>query len=326
MVIWLAFPTWVSQFHAPRSSRVPQGVPVMDPYRQSLMSALSWFDVALARLQRRAYSAIEAEMAAAAAAERVGDEHRVVAAAASIPPKSMEVRQADQDPMDICDNDEDPVGSAGDSQEVPAPWEHIKRAAVNVLGADSLTRTSVHQSLTHICPACFFGPYLPGQVQGADFHVAVDGNFQHHHNITAGECPDIGHTLTRFLPAEIVEAARLALSDARKRPARAYHGRVPENAIMSCRRSHKSGDGDTAKAVKTIFDDTGLVAITCRHDRPLFLVNLDTPGEQHHFALAAIAYVKLLLPADSTLHVHYDIGCVMSHSFEIVSSPPGHIP
>jgi hypothetical protein len=36
------------------------------------------------------------------------------------------------------------------------------------------------------------------------------------------------------------------------------------------------------------FDDTGMMALVCRHDIPLFLANVDTPGEQQKYAAAVL--------------------------------------
>lgn len=66
------------------------------------------------------------------------------------------------------------------------------------------------------------------------------------------------------------------------------------------------------------FNDQGLMSIVCRHDVPLFFANIDTPGEEQKYAVALIKHLFSLLPADATVTVLYDIGCVLDCSLELV--------
>jgi hypothetical protein len=67
------------------------------------------------------------------------------------------------------------------------------------------------------------------------------------------------------------------------------------------------------------FDDTGVMALICRHDIPLFFANIDTPGEQQKYAVALIDHLFTLLPPRATVVALYDVGCILSRSLDQVS-------
>jgi hypothetical protein len=62
------------------------------------------------------------------------------------------------------------------------------------------------------------------------------------------------------------------------------------------------------------FDIGGLAALVCRHDVPLFIANVDTPGEQQKYAISLIEHMFLFLPRNATVIALYDIGCVVDRS------------
>ena len=105
----------------------------------------------------------------------------------------------------------------------------------------------------------------------------------------------------------------------RKKPPQARTSSVPDEAIDSCELSYEAADGKKQKTSMESFDDTGLMALICCHDIPLFFVNVDTPGEQQKYALALIAHLFSLLPSDVTVVVFYDIGCVLDRTLSLVS-------
>lgn len=67
------------------------------------------------------------------------------------------------------------------------------------------------------------------------------------------------------------------------------------------------------------YDDGGVMALVCRHDVPLFLTNIDTPGEQQKYAVSLIEHLFSLLPPTATVTVLYDVGCVLDRSLNLVS-------
>lgn len=65
-------------------------------------------------------------------------------------------------------------------------------------------------------------------------------------------------------------------------------------------------------------DDAGIMALVCRHDIPLFLANIDTPGEQQKYAVALIEHLFSLLPPNATVSLLYDVACVLDRSLRLV--------
>ncbi|KAG1901766.1 uncharacterized protein F5891DRAFT_1187233 [Suillus fuscotomentosus] len=89
---------------------------------------------------------------------------------------------------------------------------------------------------------------------------------------------------------------------------------IPNEAIDQCESSYEAADGKKQKAAMDSFDDTGLMALICHHDIPLFFTNIDTPGEQQKYAVALLEHLFLLLPTNTTVIALYDVGCVLSRS------------
>jgi hypothetical protein len=95
---------------------------------------------------------------------------------------------------------------------------------------------------------------------------------------------------------------------------------VADETIASCESSHDAANENRSKANVEVFDDTGLMALTCRHDNVIFYANIDTPGEQQKYAVALLERFFKHIPAHATVCALYDIGCVLSKSLEKVSS------
>jgi hypothetical protein len=98
----------------------------------------------------------------------------------------------------------------------------------------------------------------------------------------------------------------------RKSPPRLHKSSVPHEAIDQCENSYEAADGKKQKSSMDSFDDTGVMALICRHDIPLFFANIDTPGEQQKYAVALIDHLFTLLPPRATVVALYDVGCVLS--------------
>ena len=68
------------------------------------------------------------------------------------------------------------------------------------------------------------------------------------------------------------------------------HGLPGPNLMYdACGQSFIAADGDHVKASTHMFEDTGVMAMHCHHDVPLFLVDMWTPGEKQFYAFALIA-------------------------------------
>ncbi|KIK73706.1 hypothetical protein PAXRUDRAFT_177673 [Paxillus rubicundulus Ve08.2h10] len=56
------------------------------------------------------------------------------------------------------------------------------------------------------------------------------------------------------------------------------------------------------------------MAMLCRHDRVLWLVNMTSAGKKQHYALALIQRLFNHLPSDMSVGLLYDIGCQLERS------------
>ena len=84
---------------------------------------------------------------------------------------------------------------------------------------------------------------------------------------------------------------------------------LPEHIYSGCEKRFFAADEDNKKAEASVFSDTGLMAMVCRHDRVLFMANLRESGEKRYYALALLKRLFQELPASWTAGVLYDIGC-----------------
>jgi len=168
------------------------------------------------------------------------------------------------------------------------------------------------------CPACFAGHTFGRPLSdGGDIHVATDGNFHHRHRRSAGSSPPF-YDPAYFLPKTQVDEVGRRIERARKRPPRHRHAEVPDEAIDQCESSYEAADGNKQKAAMDCFDDTGIMALICRHDIPLFFANIDSPGEQQKYSVALLEHLFSYLPSTATVVVLYDVGCVLARSLEKV--------
>ena len=152
---------------------------------------------------------------------------------------------------------------------------------------------------------------------GGDIHVATDGNFHHRHRRSAGSCPQFYDPIY-FIPKIQVDEVGHRIQRARKRALKRRHAIVPDEAIDQCEASYDAADGNKQKAAMDCFDNTGIMALICRHDIPLFFANIDTPGEQQKYSVALIEHLFSFLPPSATVIVLYDVGCVLARSLEKV--------
>jgi hypothetical protein len=116
-----------------------------------------------------------------------------------------------------------------------------------------------------------------------------------------------------------VDAVGDRIESLRKRPPKARQSIVPDEAVDECESSHTAGSGSNSKTNMDKFNDGGQMALVCRHDIPLLLANIDTPGEQQKYAVALLAHLYDLLPPQATVGALYDVGCVLDRSLQLVS-------
>jgi len=96
---------------------------------------------------------------------------------------------------------------------------------------------------------------------------------------------------------------------------------LPDETLDDCEWTFIAAQSHIAKASNAIFADTALMALLCRHDRPLFLVNVTSPGERQYYALALIKALFLHLPSDWVVALLYDIACQLERSMRKVGLP-----
>ncbi|KIK77681.1 hypothetical protein PAXRUDRAFT_17336 [Paxillus rubicundulus Ve08.2h10] len=147
----------------------------------------------------------------------------------------------------------------------------------------SLSPGTCKPILVQHCPACFGGTRFGRPLdEGGDIHVATDGNFHHWHRRSAGNGPSF-YNPSYFISKAQVDLIGNHIEKQRKKPPKTYKKVVPDEAINCCESSYEAADGKKQKATMDSFDDTGLMALICRHDVPLFFVNIDSPGEQQKY-------------------------------------------
>ncbi|KDR74548.1 hypothetical protein GALMADRAFT_70781 [Galerina marginata CBS 339.88] len=92
--------------------------------------------------------------------------------------------------------------------------------------------------------------------------------------------------------------------------------RVPTSVLDGCNDSFLAADEKRMKASTLFFADTGLMALLCRHDRVLWLVNMTSAGEKQHYALTLIMKLYEHIPESMRIGLLYDIGCQLHRSCE----------
>jgi len=90
--------------------------------------------------------------------------------------------------------------------------------------------------------------------------------------------------------------------------------RVPESVLNECKESFVAADSNRVKASTLFFSDTGLMALLCRHDRVLWLVNMTSAGEKQHYVLCLLQKLFQHLPPKMRIGLLYDIGCQLHRS------------
>ncbi|KAG1745519.1 uncharacterized protein EDB91DRAFT_1236381 [Suillus paluster] len=194
--------------------------------------------------------------------------------------------------------------------------EPFQRSLGQVIQWFDLLQVEVECRLEGALSACWdwlaFGRDLS---EGGDIHVATDGNFHHWHRRSAGDSPHFYDT-SYFLSKAQVNAIGDHILRSCKSPPRQHKSSVPHEAIDQCESSYEAADGKKQKSSMDSFDDTGVMALICRHNIPLFLANIDTPGEQQKYLVALIDHLFSLLPPRATVVTLYDVGCILSRSLD----------
>ena len=102
--------------------------------------------------------------------------------------------------------------------------------------------------------------------------------------------------------------------------------RVPTAVLDECHESFLAADSNRIKASTKFFADTGLMALLCRHDRVLWIVNMTSAGEKQHYALSLLNKLFEHIPNSMRIGVLYDIGCQLHRSCEKFNFLPNALP
>jgi hypothetical protein len=176
-----------------------------------------------------------------------------------------------------------------------------------------------------ISPPCSLKPAFTVRFFRRRFAVllCLDGNFDHQRlkHAGSGDQP-VPWAFTYFVSPNEVAAAKQLTEQAmgkQKRPSTDNEAMdpdatipglsLPEHVYSGCEKRFFAADEDNKKGETSVFSDTGLMAMVCRHDRVLFMANLKDPGEKRYYSLALLTRLFQELPASWTAGVLYDIGC-----------------
>ncbi|KAG1744082.1 uncharacterized protein EDB91DRAFT_1246963 [Suillus paluster] len=163
-----------------------------------------------------------------------------------------------------------------------------------------------------------------------DIIICIDACFTQ--KCSTNPCGADGHdtpnlTLSFFLPKDNVQAMDEFMQHCRGERRRERASRtepeedcyekgmsVPVSVLDGCRESFMAADKKREKASSRFFTDTGLMALLCRHDHVLWIVNLTLAGEKQHYSLTLLDRLFKHLPPQMTIGLLYDIGCQLERS------------
>ncbi|KAJ7684879.1 hypothetical protein DFH06DRAFT_968141 [Mycena polygramma] len=179
------------------------------------------------------------------------------------------------------------------------------------------------------CPACFgYVEHDPSEV--ADVVACLDACFTQKKKKSPRDPPRF-HPNTRFI-AEDLAAQTEAYVDSVRKTGRKDKKRVhrvveeqddeyehaklplPRSVLDGCEASFKAADEKREKASTEFFEDTALMALVCRHDRVLWVVNMHTAGEKQFNVLLLVETLFQHLPCNIRVGLLYDIACTLERS------------
>ena len=188
------------------------------------------------------------------------------------------------------------------------------------------------------CPICFSGTaklqtstcalnltvYTSVQTDisvSAQAIVCVDANFAQRRRHSRHPDPLDPHPDTHFLSVNDVESMKRVVEHARPSgssdSAKSWAA-LPDDTLDDCEKAFTAAQGHIAKSSNAIFADTALMALLCRHDRPLFLVNMTSAGKRQYYALALIRALFLQIPDTWVIGLLYDVACQLERSMRKV--------
>ncbi|KAJ7204070.1 hypothetical protein GGX14DRAFT_368993 [Mycena pura] len=197
-----------------------------------------------------------------------------------------------------------------------------------------LARARPSEYLRRRCPLCFGNLRHDGTLL-ADVIVSLDACFTQKKNKSPADPPK-KHPQTHFVPEmqaarteDYVEHVRARQHAGKKR--KTTTGRpvrvdcdddgyehpellLPRSVLDGCEASFKAADEKRAKASTDFFQDTGLMALLCRHDRVLWVVNMHSAGEKQFYVITLVETLYQHLQLDISVGLLYDIACALERA------------
>lgn len=159
--------------------------------------------------------------------------------------------------------------------------------------------------------------------------ASIDACFQQKHNKQVRD-PVFNHPHSYFLDEDLVERMESYVESIRPscpRTSTTKQGggphddkfehedlKVPRSVLDACNASFTAAEESREKASTQFFDVTGLMALICRHDRVLWIVNMKSAGEKQAYALALVETFFQHVPHWWKLGLLYDIICQLHRS------------
>ncbi|KAJ7119273.1 hypothetical protein C8R43DRAFT_901113 [Mycena crocata] len=187
------------------------------------------------------------------------------------------------------------------------------------------------------CPLCFGGA-TPDPTVPADIYVCVDACFTQKRNKAAPDPPKM-HPGTHFVSEDLSAKMEAYVDGVRGGKPVGAKGRkrarvdveegdeddeedgyehadlkLPKSVLDECEASFQAADEKREKASTQFYDDTALMALLCRHDRVLWLVNMHSAGEKQFNVLLLAEMLFQHLPPKVRVGLLYDIACQLERS------------
>ncbi|KAJ6548545.1 hypothetical protein B0H19DRAFT_952491 [Mycena capillaripes] len=196
-------------------------------------------------------------------------------------------------------------------------------------------RTRPSEYLRRRCPACFGNlQFDPSQI--ADVHLCIDACFTQKKNKSARD-PPRSHPTTHFVPEDVAAKMEAYVDSVRSRSGKTERARkrapgvhrveeeeedgyehekllLPRSVLDGCEASFTAADEKRQKASTEFFEDTALMALVCRHDRVLFVVNMHSAGEKQFPVILLMETVFSHLPPRIRVGLLYDIACTLERT------------
>ncbi|EGF97228.1 uncharacterized protein MELLADRAFT_86516 [Melampsora larici-populina 98AG31] len=149
------------------------------------------------------------------------------------------------------------------------PWTRGLDEYLDAFNPLLLTKNE-QDKLAENCPRCFGTP-VPSTVEGEpDIVVCLDGNFQHRRHIAAGTK---AAKIPTVMPDNFLPEAQVTQMEHRL-------AGMPEEEASACAEQHTAANDRRAKGHWAGCDETGLMAMVCRHDHPIRFANIVQSGEK----------------------------------------------